>query len=287
MSEAPEDSINANYLLKMDDKTWSFELTGTGDKPSAKLAKSDTTKLDVSFALNNDLVTISFSDEKDVKAKFRLTGRKDGKNYLGKGQDADGKWADWSLTYSSEIEKKKDEKKEKGEKEKKDETKKDTILGNVVYPFMAFGYTDAPKQEAIVIRNATVWTNEEDGILEQSDVFISNGKIKDVGKRITVPEGTIELDGTGKHVTSGIIDEHSHIAISRGVNEGTQAVTAEVSIGDVVNSEDINIYRQLAGGVTTSQLLHGSANPIGGQSGIVKLRWGKLPEEMKVKDAAG
>lgn len=287
LSEAPEDSINANYLLKMDDKTWSFELTGTGDKPSAKLAKSDTTKLDVSFALNNDLVTISFSDEKDVKAKFRLTGRKDGKNYLGKGQDADGKWADWSLTYSSEIEKKKDEKKEEGEKEKKDETKKDTILGNVVYPFMAFGYTDAPKQEAIVIRNATVWTNEEDGILEQSDVFISNGKIKDVGKRITVPEGTIELDGTGKHVTSGIIDEHSHIAISRGVNEGTQAVTAEVSIGDVVNSEDINIYRQLAGGVTTSQLLHGSANPIGGQSGIVKLRWGKLPEEMKVKDAAG
>ncbi|MEO1436202.1 MAG: amidohydrolase family protein, partial [Bacteroidota bacterium] len=84
----------------------------------------------------------------------------------------------------------------------------------------------------------------------------------------------------------GIIDEHTHIAISRGVNEGTQNSSAEVSIADVVNSEDINIYRQLAGGVVGAQLLHGSANPIGGQSGIVKFRWGLTPEDMKIKDTA-
>ena len=286
-SEAPGDSINANYSLKMGSRSWTLELTGTVDKPSAKLTKNDSVKLDVSFSQSNELVTISFADEKDAKAKYRLTGRKDGKNYLGKGQDADGNWANWSLTYSSEIDKKKDEKKEKGEKDKKDEAKKDTVLGSVVYPFMAFGYTEAPKQEATVIRNATVWTNEKDGILKETDVYFEAGKIKSVGKDLSVPAGVKEIDGTGKHVTSGIIDEHSHIAISRGVNEGTQAVTAEVSIGDVVNSEDINIYRQLAGGVTASQLLHGSANPIGGQSGIVKLRWGKLPEEMKIADAAG
>ncbi|MDP1744449.1 MAG: amidohydrolase family protein, partial [Bacteroidota bacterium] len=95
------------------------------------------------------------------------------------------------------------------------------------------------------------------------------------------------IDGTGKHLTAGIIDEHSHIAISNGVNEGAQASSAEVRIGDVVNSEDINIYRQLAGGVTTSQLLHGSANPIGGQSVVIKLRWGKSPEEMKFAKADG
>ena len=94
------------------------------------------------------------------------------------------------------------------------------------------------------------------------------------------------IDAKGKHVTPGIIDEHSHIAITRGVNEGTQSSSAEVSIQHSVNSEDINIYRQLSGGVTTSQLLHGSANPIGGQSAIIKLRWGESPANMLFEGAA-
>jgi len=288
-SEAAGDSINANYSLKMGNKSWTLELTGTLDKPSAELVKNDTTKLDVSFSANNELVTVSFLDEKDAKFKYRLTGRKEGNGYKGQGQTPDGTWTDWALSYASEIEKKDDKKKgEKEEEEKKDkEVEKDTILGEVVYPFMAYGYTKAPIQQAVVFRNATVWTNEKDGLLEEADVYIHAGRIQAVGKGLNVPEGVEEFDATGKHVTSGIIDEHSHIAISRGVNEGTQAVTAEVSIGDVVNSEDINIYRQLAGGVTASQLLHGSANPIGGQSGIVKLRWGRLPEYMKIEDAAG
>jgi imidazolonepropionase-like amidohydrolase len=89
------------------------------------------------------------------------------------------------------------------------------------------------------------------------------------------------------HLTPGIIDEHSHIAISRGVNESGQANSAEVSIGNVVNSNDINIYRQLSGGVTTSQLLHGSANPIGGQSALIKLKWGTTPDEMNIDSAKG
>ncbi len=93
------------------------------------------------------------------------------------------------------------------------------------------------------------------------------------------------LDAQGMHLTPGIIDEHSHIAISRGVNEGTQASTSEVRIGDALNPSDINIFRQLAGGVTTSQLLHGSANPIGGQSAIVKLRWGQPYGKMVFAEA--
>ena len=104
-------------------------------------------------------------------------------------------------------------------------------------------------------------------------------------KYIFPDEEFLIIDATNKHLTSGIIDEHSHIAISRGVNESSEAVTAEVSIGDVVNPDDINIYRQLAGGVTTAQLLHGSANPIGGQSAIIKMRWGSSAEEIKIKDA--
>ncbi len=95
----------------------------------------------------------------------------------------------------------------------------------------------------------------------------------------------MEIDATGMHLTAGIIDEHSHIAIESGVNEGSDAVTSEVHIGDVLNPDDINIYRGLAGGTTTAQLLHGSANPIGGKAQVIQLRWGVSPEALKFKAA--
>jgi len=94
------------------------------------------------------------------------------------------------------------------------------------------------------------------------------------------------LDGTGLHITPGIIDEHTHIAATRGINESAQASSAEVEIGSVLNSEDVNLYRHLAGGVTAGQVLHGSANPIGGQSGVIKFRWGASPEALKIEGAA-
>jgi len=115
-------------------------------------------------------------------------------------------------------------------------------------------------------------------------VLISAGKISKIGKNLDAGSAKV-IDCTGMYVTSGIIDEHSHIAISQGVNEGTQSSSAEVSISDVINSEDINIYRNLSGGVIASQLLHGSANAIGGQSGLIKLRWGLSPEKMKIENA--
>ena len=137
-----------------------------------------------------------------------------------------------------------------------------------------------------MFKNATVWTSEKEGILQNTDVLIENGKIKAIGKNLS-SAGAKVIDATGKHLSPGIVDEHSHIAVSGNVNEGTQAVTAEVRIGDVLNSEDINLYRQLAGGVTTSHILHGSANPIGGQTYLIKHRWGVLPEEMKFEGADG
>jgi imidazolonepropionase-like amidohydrolase len=94
------------------------------------------------------------------------------------------------------------------------------------------------------------------------------------------------IDGTGKHVTPGIIDEHSHIAAS-SINEGGQSVSSEVRIGDNLNPDDINIYRQLSGGVTTSHILHGSANTIGGQTQLIKLRWGANDEDLKFKSWPG
>ena len=155
---------------------------------------------------------------------------------------------------------------------------------------MAYGLSNTPPQKSILFENATVWTNESEGIIDSCDVAIEKGKIIAVGENLSTrifqsPKNVEIIDASNKHITSGIIDEHSHIAISRGVNEGTQAVTSEVRIGDAINADDINIYRQLAGGVTIAQLLHGSANPIGGQSAIIKLRWGKIAEDLKYKNA--
>jgi imidazolonepropionase-like amidohydrolase len=163
------------------------------------------------------------------------------------------------------------------------EVEKPLKIFPVTYPNLPFGNNQKLVQQTLLFKNATVWTNEKEGILEETDVLVKNGKIVAVGKNLSDASATI-IDAKGKHLTSGIIDEHSHIAISRGVNESGHNSTAEVKIEDVVNSDDINIYRDLAGGVTTSQLLHGSANPIGGRSAIVKWKWGLSPDEMLYKD---
>ncbi len=164
--------------------------------------------------------------------------------------------------------------------------KTSTNVGPVIYPFVAYGNAEIPKAENVLFKNATVWTNEKEGILKNTDVLIENGKIKAIGKNLSSPTAKV-IDATGKHISPGIVDEHSHIAITGGVNEGTHAVTAEVRTTDVLNSEDIELYRQLAGGVTTSHILHGSANPIGGQLQVIKHRWGVTPEEMKFEGADG
>jgi imidazolonepropionase-like amidohydrolase len=191
----------------------------------------------------------------------------------------DGTWSKWNAVRK---------KKTPAERDKGDKGKVDTAVALVSYPSLAYGFTELPDSADVLISNATVWTNEEPGILQNTDVLIRNGKIVAIGSGVTGGyESLTVIDGTGMHLTAGIIDEHSHIAISNGVNEGTQSISAEVSIADVINSDDVNIYRQLAGGVTSAQLLHGSANPIGGQSAIIKLRWGQTPEAMKFNTEDG
>ncbi len=141
----------------------------------------------------------------------------------------------------------------------------------------------APK--AVVVRGATVWTQGGSGILENADVVVSSGKIVAVGKGVTVPSGAVEIDGRGKHVTPGIIDAHSHTAIDGQVNELTHNVTAEVRIRDVLDPFDVSIYRQLAGGTTTANVLHGSGNAIGGQNATIKFRRGGGPDDLLITTA--
>ena len=139
--------------------------------------------------------------------------------------------------------------------------------------------------ERTVLRNATVWTSASAGIIEGCDVLMDGGKIAAIGRALVVPAGTKEIDCTGRHITPGLIDCHSHTGVLGEVNEWTQACTAEVGIGDVIDPTDINWHRQLAGGLTAANQLHGSANPIGGRNSVVKLTWGEPASAFPIPDA--
>ena len=143
-----------------------------------------------------------------------------------------------------------------------------------------------PEQPAVVlVKNATIWTSAEAGTLEGADLLVKNGKVAAVGKGLSAPAGAVVIDGTGRHVTAGLIDAHSHTAVDGAVNEGSNVVTAEVRIGDVLDPDDVNLYRELAGGLTVANVLHGSANAIGGQNQVIKLRWGTSAEGLKFEGA--
>ncbi|MBC8797545.1 amidohydrolase family protein [Shewanella algae] len=158
-------------------------------------------------------------------------------------------------------------------------------LSRLTSPLQAYGRSELPGTEKLHIRNVTLWTSSEAGIIGNSDLLMANGKIEKIGTDLSTPAGYQVIEGVGMHLTAGIIDEHSHIAVNGGLNEMSDAITSEVRIADVLNPDDIAIYRSLAGGVTTANLLHGSANPIGGQSQVIQLRWGESAEGLKFTQA--
>lgn len=270
--------LRGEYELTYGKKTLKLGIKGEPNSINAKVFFNDTASVKAKTLLSGKQITIVFKESKHKKAgSIRLNGIISEGIWKGRGQLPDGNWIYWNVKKVAAFEPEK--------KEKKKEAL--PIIGAVTYPNMAYGWKEKPKAEAVLIKNATIWTNEEEGILKATDLIISGGKIQAIGKDLSVPSGGVTIDAAGMHVSAGIVDEHSHATISGGGNESGQAISAEVSIGDVINSDNINIYRQLAGGVTSAQILHGSANPIGGQSGIIKFRWGLSPEELKIKDADG
>ncbi|MEY4902445.1 MAG: hypothetical protein RLZZ292_260 [Bacteroidota bacterium] len=277
INELDAPNLLGAYNLNIENTMYKLNVEGNPEKPDMVVLKNDTTRLKVNYSLGNGTITLSFSPEKENLV--RLNGYLSGNNWIGRGNLSDGTWVNWKATYQNTLPIK---------EVKKDEKANDAanLTGDIIYPFIPFGSKEIPKQGVFLIKNATVWTNEKEGILKNTDVLLQSGKIVQIGKNLKMA-GATEIDATNKHFTAGILDEHSHIAISRGVNEGSQESSAEVRIGDVVNSDDINIYRNLAGGVTASHLLHGSANPIGGQTQLIKLRWGYEPEKMKFENWDG
>jgi imidazolonepropionase-like amidohydrolase len=155
-----------------------------------------------------------------------------------------------------------------------------TLLTVAFLPSAAF----AQASNTILIQNATILTITH-GNIEHGSILIRDGKIAAVGTDVKAPEGATVIDAGGQFVMPGIVDCHSHIAIDGGVNEGAPAVSSMARIPDVLDPDDVDIYRDLAGGVTAANILHGSANPIGGQTVVIKLRWGKPASELPFEGA--
>lgn len=265
--------IKGTYRLDAGGSEYKMSVTGTPDKPAVKITYDTIELKGATITRDRDLVNISFDRDRN---KYRLAGYISGRDLNGQGQLENGLWIKWSAEFTSP---------EQGEKTKQASQETVPVTGKILFPFAAYGRTELPVRENLLIKNATVWTNEKEGILEKSDVLIMDGKIARVGKDLKA-EGVKIIDGTGMHLTPGIIDEHSHIA-SDATNEGAQAITSEVRIADVINPEDPAIYRQLSGGVTAAHILHGSANPIGGQSVLIKHRWGHSAEELLIENQPG
>ena len=264
--------IRGDYRFTINKDTYKLKISGTLSKLKSEVT-SDSLKLSSSLNYQNDWMHLMFSMKDTTSQQFiRLNAKilSTIESIKGKATLVDGS------TPSVELRKVVDTTKTSKTTKKKESSP--PIVVPVSYPNGAYGFSKLPQSETILFKNATVWTNELEGILEATDVLVKNGQISKIGKGLKSKKALI-VDATGKHLTSGIVDEHSHIAAA-SINEGGQNSSAEVSIEDVIDADDVDIYRNLAGGVTSIQILHGSANPIGGRSAIIKLKWGAPAKEL-------
>jgi imidazolonepropionase-like amidohydrolase len=274
--QARDRDLRGTWELIVDGKTMPLSIEGKLEKFEAKVGGEKAT---VSAKEDAILVIAPAKLFDKGEGSIRLTGQVAGETIAGNGDGPGFVNVRWSAKRTAPFTgtKKPDEKPSQLDK---------PLDFPETYPAGAFGRTALPDQpKTVLIQGATVWTSGPQGTLQNADLLVTNGKISAVGPGLKAPSGAPVVDGKGMHVTPGIIDCHSHTAISRGVNESSHAVTCEVRIGDVVDPTDIGLYRELAGGVTTANLLHGSANPMGGQNQVVKFRWGASAEELKFADA--
>jgi len=276
-----------------------LHIKGKPAKPSGEI-KGDPA-IDLEYVeLSGSRFTFAFKgDSIGVEGVVQMSAAVEPERLMGHGVWPDGQTFVWTAARSTDTTSAADTDKEAEEGEEqegdddsreKGDDKEDKAPAELNlparYPDGAFGFTQRPEPaELVAFTNATIWTCGSQGVLENATLLVAGGKVAGVGTRLAVPEGAVVVDATGMHITPGIIDCHSHTAIDGDVNEGTQTISAEVRIGDVIDPDDISMYRQLAGGVTTSNILHGSANAIGGQNQVIKFRWGGTAEELKFADA--
>jgi len=270
--------IRGNYRFTIDKDTFNLKINGTLGKLKTEIT-SDSLKLSSSLKYKNDWMHLMFSSKDTTLQNYIRVNAKILSNIETISGTATVLNGDTQNLEIKRID-------TSSKKDANTKAKKENQTPNVVpvsYPNGAYGFTKLPKAETLLFKNATVWTNESYGILENTDVLVQNGRISKIGINLSSSKAKV-IDATGKHLTAGIVDEHSHIAAA-SINESGQNSSAEVSIEDVIDADDVDIYRNLAGGVTTIQILHGSANPIGGRSAIIKLKWGESAQNLIYKNS--
>ena len=228
-------------------------------------------------------------DELEIDGTLLVSAIIEGERMLGTIERPDGSVIEFTATREDEA-----AAEEEGEGDESDDgaqEKEEWVVPDAYsQPLGAFA-PDRPyaqQERPVLITGATIWTGGPDGIIRGGMLYIVDGKVQMVGPNasVSLPEDIMEIDAKGKHITPGLIDCHSHTGISGGVNEGTLSSTAMVRIADVINPDSVAWYRELAGGLTAVSQLHGSANAIGGQNSVVKIRWGCAhPSDMKLEGA--
>lgn len=275
LSDKDQKDIRGRYELTLEGKKYEMVISDEISKPSVEITIGDI-KYPSKLKYESNWVNFSIKDEKSDETYYATAIiPKESSDFSGRLILPNG-------TESSFVAIRKGNVKDKDAKEKENKDEIHDIVP-ITYPNTGYGFVKKPQQKNFLFKNATVWTSEDSGILENTDVLVKNGQIDKIGKNLKAA-GVEVINATGKHLTAGIIDEHSHIA-ALSINEGGHNSSAEVSIEDVIDPEDIDIYRNLAGGVTSIQILHGSANPIGGRSAIIKLKWGEEADDLIYTDS--
>ena len=271
---APDPLVDAvgDWTLIEGSNSWTLSVKADGgslnvDEKKLKLANYKLDQDRISFSVNADTIL--------QKGVTRFKGTITGGKATGYVFYPDGSSSGWTAVLDSV-------KAEKGKKSKKESASNLSL----VFPEGAYGLdSDVPNPRTILINDATIWTSGPKGVLKEWDILFQDGKVKKIARNISLPRGNaLVINGKGKHITPGLIDAHSHMA-GESINEGFQNVTAEVRMRDVIDPNDVAMYRALAGGLTTINLLHGSANPIGGQNVVMKLRWGSFSNDLILKHA--
>ena len=262
--------IRGTYTLMAGGKSYDLNISGDAGKPKVEIKQGET-KMGSKLTYKDGWVILSMTDNSDGSI-YRMTGAvvSSSDNISGRLVMPNGRETSFNANKTAGP--------EEAEKKGGNNSGAAPEVVGITYPNIGYGYKSIPQSEDILFQNATVWTGEADGILMNTDVLVRDGKISAIGQNLSA-RGAKVVDATGKHLTAGVIDEHSHIA-ALAINEAGHNSSAEVTIEDVVDPEDIDIYRNLAGGVTSIQILHGSANPIGGRSAIIKLKWGESADNM-------
>ena len=280
LSEQPEGKWHINSQQELDGAT--IEIKSRNNRLSGSIIYDEQSIRLQHLSFDKLRMVMHFrGDSIGFPGLYRLSANLSGNELLGSGENAQGNFFSWTASRKVAH-----EEQEKDKQDNDQPAHRPPLVLPERFPSMEYGFAGIPEQPRhLLIKNATLWTQGDQGVIENADMLITRGVITGIGFDLEAPMGAMIYDAEGRHITPGLIDPHLHTSITGGVNETGDAITSETRISDVIHGDNVWVYRLLAGGITSATLFHGSANPIGGQSAVVKMRHGELPDALLIKDA--